>query len=101
MSEKTTAGKSAGELGEGSTDWERPGNLTGEEIEQAAREDPSQELLDEEWFRTAELVMPGEKKRITMRVDQDVVDFFKRKGRGSQTRMNAVLKAYVLYQKRK
>ena len=72
-----------------------------EELEQAVREDPDQELLDEEWFRTAELVVPGEKKRITMRVDQDVISYFKRKGRGYQTRMNAVLKAYVLHQKKK
>lgn len=101
MSERHIVRKSADELGEGRTDWERVDALTDEEIEQAVREDPNQELLDAEWFRTAEVVVPGEKKRITMRVDRDVLEFFKRKGRGYQTRMNAVLKAYVLHQKRK
>ena len=102
MSEKTIVRKTADELGMGRTDWERVRNLTDEEIEQAIAEDPdAAPILDEEWFRTAELVVPGEKKRITMRVNQDVIDYFKRKGRGYQTRMNAVLKAYVIHQKRK
>ncbi len=30
-----------------------------------------------------------------MRVDDDVLDFFKRGGSGYQSRMNAVLRAYV------
>lgn len=101
MSEKRIVRKSADELGKGRTDWERVDSLTDEEIEKAVAEDPDQELLDEEWFRKAELVVPGEKKKITMRVDRDVLDYFKRKGRGYQTRMNAVLKAYVMHQKRK
>ena len=101
MSEKDIEVHSLDEEIEDRTDYERIDGLTDEEIEQAVREDPDQELLDEEWFRTAELVVPGEKKRITMRVDQDVISYFKRKGRGYQTRMNAVLKAYVLHQKKK
>ncbi len=100
MSEKHIM-KSADELGRGRTDWARVDALTDEEIEQAVAEDPDQELLDAEWFRTAELVVPGEKERVTLRVDRDVLEFFKQKGRGYQTRMNAVLKAYVLHQKRK
>jgi uncharacterized protein (DUF4415 family) len=41
-------------------------------------------------------VPEGEKERITIRVDRDVVEYFRSKGSGYQTRMNAVLKAYVL-----
>lgn len=102
MSEKNIERHSLEEKLEDRTDYQRIDALTDEEIEQAVAEDPdAPELLDAEWFRTAELVVPGEKKRITMRVDQDVVDYFKRKGHGYQTRMNAVLKAYVMHQKRK
>ena len=34
------------------------------------------------------------KKQLTMRLDQDVVDWFKSQGTGYQTRMNAVLRAF-------
>lgn len=48
------------------------------------------------------LVVPsGEKKRITIRLDEDVVDYFKRQGAGYQTRINDMLKAYVLSQRMK
>lgn len=49
--------------------------------------------IDEEFWENARLVMPETKERITLRVDQDVVDFFRQGGQGYQTRMNAVLRA--------
>jgi uncharacterized protein (DUF4415 family) len=53
--------------------------------------------LDEEFFRTAELLMPASSKtEVTIRLDSDVIDFFRRAGKGYQTRMNAVLRAYML-----
>ena len=36
----------------------------------------------------------GGKTRITIRIDDDVLDWFKAQGPGYQTRMNAVLKAF-------
>lgn len=100
MSEKNIVRRSLGDIVGDKTDWERVDALTDEEIERAVAEDPdAPELLDAEWFRTAELVVPGEKKRITLRVNQDVIDYFKQKGRGYRTRMNAVLRAYVLHRK--
>lgn len=51
--------------------------------------------LDEEWFKNARLVYPSERKQqITVRLDADLVEWFKAQGRGYQTRMNAVLRAY-------
>lgn len=50
---------------------------------------------DADFWRGAQLVMPQPKAAITMRVDPDVLKWFKRRGPGYQTRMNAVLKAYV------
>lgn len=51
--------------------------------------------LDEDWFKSATVVYPEERKRqLTMRLDPEVVDWFKSQGRGYQTRMNAVLRAY-------
>jgi uncharacterized protein (DUF4415 family) len=57
--------------------------------------------LDEDWFATAEWRNFNEpKKQLTVRFDQDVIDFFKQGGRGYQTRMNAVLRAYMNAAKR-
>jgi uncharacterized protein (DUF4415 family) len=39
--------------------------------------------------------MPAAKTHLSLRLDEDVVDWFKRQGAGYQTRMNAVLRAYV------
>lgn len=104
MSENNSKGRTLEDVREmeSRTDWERLRQMTEEEIERAAREDPDSPLLDEEWFRTARLVVPsGEKKRITIRLDENVVDYFKRQGAGYQTRINDVLKAYVLSQQLK
>ena len=53
--------------------------------------------LDEAFFQNARLVMPGEepKERITIRLSKEVTDFFRKQGKGYQSRIDAVLKAYV------
>ena len=53
--------------------------------------------LDEEFWRNARVVMPGEKGRtsVHLRMDTDVVEWFKAQGKGHLTRMNAVLRAYM------
>ena len=35
------------------------------------------------------------KAQLTIRIDQDILNWFKAKGRGYQTRMNALLRAYM------
>ena len=54
--------------------------------------------MDEKFFATAKLVMPpgASKKAVSMRVDEDVLDWFKARGKGHLSRMNAVLRAYML-----
>ena len=39
--------------------------------------------------------MPPSKRVISVRIDSDVLDFFKAQGRGYQTRINAVLRSYM------
>lgn len=54
--------------------------------------------VDEEWLRTATRVtLPSSesKEQIALRVDRDVLEFFRQQGRGYQTRMNAVLRAFM------
>jgi uncharacterized protein (DUF4415 family) len=83
----------------GKTDWAVVDALTDEEIEAAARNDPDAVPLDVDWS-DAVLVIPPKKKPISIRVDQDVLDFFKKDGAGYQRHMNAVLRTYM-EQKRK
>ncbi len=80
----------------GKTDWKRVRSLTDKEIEDAVRSDPdAAPILDQEWFRTAKLVMPERKVPVSIRVDREVLEWFKAQGPRYQSRMNAVLKAYV------
>jgi uncharacterized protein (DUF4415 family) len=70
--------------------------MNDQEIENAARSDPgAAPILDKEWFRTAKLVLPERKVPLSLRVDREVVEWFKAHGKRYQSRINAVLKAYV------
>lgn len=51
--------------------------------------------LDENFFRKAQVRMPERKVSVTLRVDKPVLEWFKSRGKGYQSLMNAVLKAYA------
>ena len=51
--------------------------------------------LDDEVFAQPLVPWPPKKEPITIRVDADVLDWFKREGRGYQTRINQVLRRYM------
>jgi uncharacterized protein (DUF4415 family) len=74
--------------------------LTDEEIEEAVRNDPDAVPLDFNWS-DAVLVIPPKKKAISIRVDEDVLDYFKTDGAGYQRRINAVLRSYMQQKKSK
>ena len=50
--------------------------------------------LDASFFQTAKVVVPPGKKQITIRLDADVLRWLKGFGRGYQSRINAILRAY-------
>jgi uncharacterized protein (DUF4415 family) len=87
----------------GKTDWERVDKLTDEEIEAAVASDPdAPPLLDDEFWKNAQWVFPEVPRKarpISLRLDQEVLDYFRRLGRGYQTRINAVLRAHVRSQR--
>ena len=56
---------------------------------------PEAESLGEDFWKQARVVMPRGKTSVHLRLDSDIVDWFKTHGRGHLTRMNAVLRAYV------
>lgn len=59
--------------------------------------------LDEDFWRNAQVVLPEkpEKTHMGLRLDTDVLNWFKANGRGWQTRMNGVLRSYMAAQQRK
>jgi uncharacterized protein (DUF4415 family) len=64
----------------GRTDFARLDAMTDEEIAQAVAEDPDAAPLDIDWTQ-ARLVLPPGKESVTLRVDQDVLDWFRKQGR--------------------
>ena len=63
--------------------------------------------LDQRFFATALTVEPGmlltalgsgKKRQITLRIDEDIIEYFKRQGKGYQRLMNFALRAYMLRQ---
>jgi uncharacterized protein (DUF4415 family) len=76
------------------TDWQYLDRVTDDEIAAAVATDPDAAPLDLDWSE-AVLVVPPNKKAISIRVDQDVLDYFKKEGPGYQRRINAVLRSFV------
>jgi uncharacterized protein (DUF4415 family) len=79
----------------GRTDWRRVAAMTEKEIVAAAKSDPDAQPTDLEFWKDANVVLPERKQPVTLRIDQDVLTWFKAQGQRYQSRMNAVLKAYV------
>src|ERR1700730_2068934 len=81
--------------GESRTELARVRAKTAEELERDIARDPDFSGVPEDWYKRAEAVMPTPKKLLSLRLDSDVVDWFKSQGPGYQTRINAVLRAFV------
>jgi uncharacterized protein (DUF4415 family) len=50
---------------------------------------------DAEFWAHADIHIPRKKEMITLRLDPEVLEYFKSSGGGYQTKMNAILKSYV------
>ena len=60
---------------------------------------PAAASLGAAFWKSARVVMPAGKTSVHLRLDSDVVEWFRARGKGHLTRMNAVLRAYVEAQK--
>ena len=74
---------------------------TGDHAPTAKRAKEAAPALDRAFWDSARVVMPGEaaKVPISVRLDPDVLAWFKQSGKGYLSRMNAVLRVYVEAQK--
>ncbi|MGO9022290.1 MAG: BrnA antitoxin family protein [Syntrophobacteraceae bacterium] len=76
------------------TDLTKVDAMTDEELERRIAGDEDERRLKPDWTR-ARLVLPAPKQSVHLRLEQDIIDFFKSHGKGHISRMQAVLKAYV------
>jgi len=82
------------------TDSARVAAMTDADIERAAAEDPDASLTTAGDWKDARVVWPQATEPVTLRLDRDVLAWFRRQGRGYQARINAVLRAFVKAQER-
>jgi uncharacterized protein (DUF4415 family) len=84
--------------GETLTDWDAVDAMTDEEIERLALEDDL-ENGPHDWSGPVYRGLPPgigvSKKQLTVRLDTDVIDWFRSQGKGYQTRMNAALRQFM------
>lgn len=76
------------------TDWERLRHVSEAEIGKGMAADPDVHATDEKFWRHAKVVWPAPKQIVTMRLDADLLRWFREKP-GYQTRINAILRAYM------
>ena len=90
----TTTKKRRGTKRRGATDWSRLRRGTPAEIRKGIGADPEAHATDAQFWKTAKVVLPTPKEIVTMRLDADLLQWFRRE-RGYQTRINAILRAYM------
>ena len=80
--------------GESRTDWPKVDAMTEGELEASITADPDDVHEAPDWSQAIP-GLPPRKEHINIRIDTDVLAWFRQTGRGYQTRMNNVLRAFV------
>lgn len=84
---------------EGQTDWRRIDGMSDDDIAvTTAGDDDAPDRIGDLWDQ-AQPIYPAAKERVTMRLDADMVDWFRRQGRGYQTKINAILRGYFEHER--
>ncbi len=79
---------------ESRTDLSKVDAMTDEKLERLIAEDEDERGLQPDWTK-AKLIFPQAKQSVHLRLEQDIIKYFKAHGKGHISRMQAVLKAYV------
>ena len=90
---KTTKTKRSASPSCTGTEWGRLRRISAASIRQGIEAEPDAHATNEEFWKSAKVVMPRPKEIVTMRLDADILRWF-RQQRGYQTRINAILRAY-------
>jgi uncharacterized protein (DUF4415 family) len=77
------------------TDWDRIDAMEDEDIDLSDCPEITPEQFAKALVRRGGLQSPKNKAQVTLRIDSDVLDWFKLQGRGYQTQINSLLRAYM------
>jgi uncharacterized protein (DUF4415 family) len=80
--------------GEDRTNWDKVDAVIGSRLEESIRADVDDIHSEPDWTQTI-VGIPARKDHINIRVDHDVLQWFRSNGKGYQTLMNNVLRAFV------
>ena len=80
--------------GEDRTDWAKVNATIGAKLEASIRADVNDVHGEPDWTRSV-MGVPAPKDHINIRIDHDVLQWFRSNGKGYQTLMNNVLRAFV------
>ena len=87
------------------TNWEKVDSITDEKLDELVRNDPDDVYLTDEDFASAKRVSrkvdSKKQEQVTIRLDEDVLDFFRKKGKGYQSLINHALRAFMAAQQEK
>jgi uncharacterized protein (DUF4415 family) len=89
-----TTGKTSKAKRAAATDWNKLRHISDARIRRGIASDPEVHPTDEAFWKDAKVVWPTPKTIVTMRLDADLLAWF-RQQRGYQTRINAILRAYM------
>ena len=89
---KYTAAQLKAKRGESVTDFKKLDAMSEQQLENLIFED--ERGIRPDWTK-AKLILPRAKHSVHLRLEEDIIDFFKENGRGHLSRMQAVLKAYM------
>jgi uncharacterized protein (DUF4415 family) len=96
VSDERIVRRKANERRRGRTDWARIDARTDAENEAAIAKDPdAARYLGGEWLKQAKWVERPKKEAISIRLDADVLAWFRAQGTGYQSLINAVLRSYI------
>ncbi len=74
--------------------WRRFAAMTDDDIQRGIEGDPDARNTDAAFWRNARIVAPLRKRPVTLRLDADILSWFRLK-KGYQTEINAILRAYM------
>nr|VFJ68250.1 MAG: BrnA antitoxin of type II toxin-antitoxin system [Candidatus Kentron sp. DK]VFJ69605.1 MAG: BrnA antitoxin of type II toxin-antitoxin system [Candidatus Kentron sp. DK] len=76
------------------TDWEKLRGMNDVDIHAAIEQDADAMPTDGAFWESAKVVLPRRKETVTMQLDADVLEWFRRNG-NYQVRINAALQDYM------
>ena len=76
------------------SNWKKAAGMTKAEIEASITADPDETDMAVDWDN-ATVDLPQPKAVLNMRIDKDLLEYFRKTGKGYQSRINAILRSYV------